>query len=126
MTPKSVVGILDQLKVDSGLLLGDRTGGELAWALAASQQDRFTGLVVIDCGHPRVLDVDGFIRDKDCGAVEVDTTVLVSTRETEAVARASRGHVHGEFRLAEAVGPRNSRHFTAQLAAEIVVRALTR
>jgi pimeloyl-ACP methyl ester carboxylesterase len=126
LSPKSVVRILDQFRVGSGLLVGDRTGGELAWDLAAMQPGRFTGLVVIDCGHPRVPAVDGLIRDKDCRAVEVDTTALVSSRASDAVARASRRYVHGEFRLVELAGTRDSRHFTAQLAAEIVVRALSR
>ncbi|OBI17428.1 alpha/beta hydrolase [Mycobacterium sp. E2327] len=126
LSPKSVIRILDQFEVDSALLVGDRSGGELAWSLAASQRGRFTGLVVIDCGHPRVPDLDGSVREKDCGPVEVDTTALVSSRTADAVARASRRYVHGEFRLVDLAGPRNSRHFTAQLAAEIVVRALCR
>lgn len=126
LSPKSVVGILDKFRISSGLLVGDRTSGELAWKVAANQPGRFTGLVVIDSGHPRVPAADGSISDKDCGAVEVDTTALVSSRASDAVARASRRYVHGEFRLVELAGPRDSRHFTAQLAAEIVVRALSR
>jgi pimeloyl-ACP methyl ester carboxylesterase len=126
LRPKSVLGILDHFKVAGGLLVGDRTGGELAWSLAATQGERFTGLVVIDCGHPRVPDIDGVVRDKHCPAVEVDTTSLVSSRAAHAVAQASRRYVQGEFRLVELAGPRNSRHFTAQLATEIVVRALSR
>lgn len=126
LSPQSVVSMLDQLKVDGGILVGDRTGGELAWNLAAAQRGRFTGLVVIDSGHPRVPDVNGLIRDKDCGPVEIDTTALVSSWATDTMARASRRHVRGEFRLVEFAGPRDSRHFTAQVAAEIVVRALSR
>ena len=56
LTPKSVVGILDVLDVTWGVLVGDRDGAELAWELAATRLDRFTGLVVIDRGHPRVAD----------------------------------------------------------------------
>lgn len=126
LSSKAIIGILDRLKVAGGLLVGDGAGGELAWDLAATHRERFTGLVVVDCGHPRVPNDDGVIRDKHCPAVEVDTTALVSTRATHAVARASRGYVHGEFRLVELAGPRKSRHFTAQLTAEIVVRALSR
>jgi pimeloyl-ACP methyl ester carboxylesterase len=126
LSPKSVIGILEQLKVPGGLLVGDGAGGELAWNLAATHRGRFTGLVVIDCGHPQVPNIDGMIRDKHCPAVEVDTTALVGTPATHAVARASRRYVHGEFRLVELAGPRKSRHFTVQLAAEIVVRALSR
>ncbi|MEE6140233.1 alpha/beta hydrolase [Mycobacterium sp. 050128] len=125
LSPKSVVDILGQLRVGSGLLVGDRTAGQLAWDLAASQRGRFTGLVVLDCGHPGVPDVNGLIRDKDCGAVEVDTTALVSSKADDSVARSSRRHVNGEFRLVDFAGPRGSRHFTAQLVAEIVVRALS-
>ena len=126
LSSKAIIGILDRLKVAGGLLVGDGAGGELAWDLAATHRERFTGLVVVDCGHPRVPNDDGVIRDKHCPAIEVDTTALVSTRATHAVARASRRYVHGEFRLVELAGPRKSRHFTAQLTAEIVVRALSR
>ena len=126
LTSKSIIGILDQLKVASGLLVGDGAGGELAWHLAAGYRERFTGLVAIDCGHPRVPDLDGVIRDKDCPAVEVDTTVLVGTRAAHAVAHASRRFVHAEFRMVELAGRRTSRYFAAQLGNEIVVRALSR
>ncbi len=126
LTSKSIVGFLNQLKIAGGLLVADAAIGELAWDLAATFRDRFTGLVVIDSGHPRVPDVHGVIRDKDCPAVELDTTVLVSTRAAQTVARASRRYVHADFRLVELAGPRKSRHFTAQLATEIVVRALSR
>jgi hypothetical protein len=126
LSPKSVIDMLDQLKVPGGLLLGDRAGGELAWSLAATERERFTGLVVIDVGHPRVPDTGGAIRDNHCPAVEVDTTALVSARAVHAVARASRRYVHGEFRLVELAGPRTSRHFTAQLATEIVLRSFSR
>jgi pimeloyl-ACP methyl ester carboxylesterase len=126
LSPKSVADMLDQLKVAGGLLVGDGTGGELAWRLAATQRERFTGLVVIDVGHPRVPDNGGVIRDEHCPAIEVDTTALVSTRTAQAIAQASRRYVHGEFRLVELAGPRKSRHFTAQLAAEIVLRSFSR
>lgn len=126
LSPKSVVDMLDKLKVAGGLLVGDGTGGELAWCLAASQRERFTGLVVIDVGHPRVPDNGGVIRDEHCPAVDVDTTALVSTRTAQTIAQASRRYVHGEFRLVELAGPRKSRHFTTQLAAEIVLRSFSR
>ena len=126
LTSKSVIAMLDQLKVGGGLLVGDGVGGELAWNLAAAHRERVTGLVAIDCGHPRVPGPDGVILEKVCPAVEVDTTVLVSTPRAHAVARASRRFVHAEFRLVELAGPRKSRHFAAQLATEIVVRALSR
>jgi hypothetical protein len=83
-------------------------------------------LVTIDVGHPRVPDTDGVIRDPDCPAVQVDTTALVSTPAAHAIARASRRYVHGDFRLVELAGRRRSRHFTAQLAAEIIVRSFWR
>ncbi|TDO17772.1 hypothetical protein EV580_0950 [Mycobacterium sp. BK086] len=126
LSAKSVVGFLDQLRISSGLLVGDGIGAELAWDLAVAHRERFTGLVAIDRGHPGVPDADGAVRDGDCPAVEVDTTVLVEGRSAHAVARASRRHVHADFRLVDAAGPRNSRHFTAQLATEIVMRALCR
>ena len=126
LTSKSVIGFLDQLEIAGGLLVAEAAGGELAWNLAATFSERFTGLVAIDSGHPRVPNVEDVIGDKDCPAVEVDTTVLVSTSAAHAVARASKRYVHAEFRLVELAGPRKSRHFTVQLATEIVVRALSR
>jgi pimeloyl-ACP methyl ester carboxylesterase len=126
LSSKSAIDILDRLKVPGGVLVGDGAGGELAWLLAATQRERFTGLVAVDVGHPRVPDKSGVIRDEHCATVEVDTTVLASTRAAQTVARASRHYVHGEFRLAELAGPRKSRHFTAQLAAEIVLRSFSR
>jgi pimeloyl-ACP methyl ester carboxylesterase len=126
LTAKAILRVLDQLRVRSGLLVGDRTGGVLAWSIAAAGRERFTGLVVIDAGHPRVPGEDGTVRDSDCPAVQTDTTALVSSRSMYAVAAASRRHVCGDFRLAELAGPRTSRHFTAQLGTEIVVRSLSR
>ena len=79
--------------------------------------------MVIDCGHPRVPDINGVIRDQHCPPVQVDTTALVSTPAAHGVARASRRYVHGEFRLTDLAGWRKSRHFTAQLASEIVLRS---
>jgi pimeloyl-ACP methyl ester carboxylesterase len=126
LNAKAIIGILDRLKVSGALLVGDGSGGDLAWNLAAAQRERFTGLVVIDRGHPRAPDEGGVIQDKHCPAVEVGTTALVSTHTAHAVARASRRYVQGEFRLVELAGPRTSRHFISQLTAEIVVRALSR
>lgn len=126
LTPKAVVSILDQLKVTGGVLVGDSDGGELAWKVAAAHGDRFTGLVVVDCGHPAVPDVHGVIRDESCPIVHVDTTVLVSNPAARAAAQACRGLVRGEFRLLEAAGRRRSTHFMNQLCTEIVVRAFSR
>ncbi|GAA2798703.1 alpha/beta hydrolase [Mycolicibacterium pallens] len=125
LNAKSIIGFLDDLRITSGLLVGDGAGAELAWDLAAAHRERFTGLVVIDRGHPRVPDSDGIVRDGDCPAVVVDTTVLVEGRSAHGVARASRRHVHADFRLVDLAGPPSSQHFTAQLATEIVMRALS-
>lgn len=125
LNPKAIVGILDTLGVQWALLVGDRVGGELAWELAATRLDRFIGLVVVDRGHPRVADQAGVIRDEHCPPVEVNTTALVSTPATRAVAKASQRYVYGEFRLVELLGRRNAQESTAQLAAEIVLRTST-
>jgi pimeloyl-ACP methyl ester carboxylesterase len=125
LTPKSVVGILDVLDVDWGVLVGDRVGGELAWELAATRLDRFTGLVVIDRGHPRVADLTGVIRDEHCPPVEMNTTALVSTPAAQAMARASQRFVYGDYRVVELLGRRHAKESTAQLAAEIVLRTST-
>ncbi|MGH3563074.1 MAG: alpha/beta fold hydrolase [Mycobacterium sp.] len=125
LTVKSVIGILDSLDIQWGVVVGDRMGGELAWELAATRLDRFTGLVVIDRGHPRVADLNGVIRDEHCPPVEIDTTALVSSPAAAAVAQASQRFVYGDFRVVELLRRRNAQESTAQLAAEIVMRTST-
>ncbi len=125
LTPKSVIGILDALEIQWGVLVGDRTGAEVAWELAATRLDRFTGLIAIDRGHPRVADLSGVIRDPDCPPVEINTTALVSSPAARAVADASQRFVYADYRIAELVGRRNVHESTAQLAAEIVLRTST-
>lgn len=125
MHTKAVVAILDTLEVPSGVLVGDRFGAELAWEVAAARPDRFTGLVVIDRGHPRVPDPHGVVRDADCPPVEINTTALVNSPATRAVAKASQRFVYSDFRLVEFTGRRNLEIATAQLAAEIVLRTST-
>lgn len=119
----SVLGVLDALQVRWALLVGDRYSGELAWKLAATRQERFSGLVVIDVGHPRVADASGVVRDKGCPPVHVDTTALVSTPAARTVARASGRFVHGDFRLADRVGKPNAAEAMSQLVTEIVLRS---
>jgi pimeloyl-ACP methyl ester carboxylesterase len=125
LTAKSVVGILDSLGIQWSVVVGDRTGGELAWELAATRLDRFTALVAIDRGHPRVADLTGVIRDEHCPPVEINTTALVSTPAARAVARASQRFVLAHYRVVELLGRRNAQESTAQLAAEIVLRTHT-
>jgi pimeloyl-ACP methyl ester carboxylesterase len=125
LTPKSVIGILDALEIQWGVLVGDRTGAEVAWELAATRLDRFTGLIAIDRGHPRVADLSGVVRDEGCPPVEVNTTALVSSPAARAVADASQRFVYADYRVAELVGRRNVHESTAQLAAEIVLRTST-
>ncbi|MGV0626596.1 alpha/beta hydrolase [Mycolicibacter minnesotensis] len=125
LTPKSVIGILDSLGVQCGVVMGDRTGADNAWELAAMRPDRFTGLVVLDRGHPRAPDLAGVIRDERCPPVEVNTTALVSSRAAAEVAKASQRYVYGEHRLVVLPGRRSVQEFTAQLAMEIVLRAST-
>lgn len=119
------MGILDTVEVNWCVVVGDRVGGELAWELAATRPDRFTGLVVIDRGHPRVPDQNGTVRDPECPPVEINTTALVSTPAARAVAKASQRYVYSDFRLVEFTGRRNAGESTAQLAAEIVLRTST-
>src|ERR1044072_7568620 len=76
LTAQSVVGIMDMLDGQWGLLVGDRVGGEMAWELAAPRLDRFIGLVVIDRGHPRVADESGGIREEHCPPARMDTTAV--------------------------------------------------
>lgn len=125
LNPGSVIAIMDALKVRWGTLVGDRVGAELAWELAATRLDRFTGLVVIDRGHPRAADESGAVRDEKCPPVEVATTALVSTAAAAKVARDSQRYVYGDFRMVELLGRRNAGESTAQVAAEIVMRTST-
>jgi pimeloyl-ACP methyl ester carboxylesterase len=125
LTAKSVIGILDTLDVRWALLVGDRLGAELAWELAATRLDRFIGLVVIDRGHPRVPDPTGVVRDEGCPPVEMNTTALVSSPATRAVARASQRFVYGDYRVVDLLGRKQAADSTAQLAAEIVMRTST-
>lgn len=125
LTAKSVIGVLDDLEVKWAVLVGDRAGADLAWELAATRLDRFTSLVAVDRGHPRVADLSGVIRDEHCPAVEMNTTALVSTPAARAVAVASQRYVYGDFRLVELLGRRNAHEATAQLTAEIVLRTST-
>ena len=125
LTAEAVIGVLDELDVRWSLLVGDRLGAELAWELAATRLDRFTGLVVIDRGHPRVADLAGMIRDEHCPPVELNTTALVSTSAARAVAKASQRFVYGDYRVVELLSRRNAADSTAQLAAEIVMRTST-
>lgn len=123
--PKAVMSILDTLEVPSGVLVGDRSGAELAWEAAAARPERFTGLVVIDRPHPRVPDPEGAIRNPDCGPVEVNTTALVTSPASRAMAKASQRFVYSDYRLVEYTARRNAEAATAQLAAEIVLRTST-
>ena len=125
LTAKSVVGILDALRIGWAVVVGDRAGGELAWELAATRLGRFVGLVAIDRGHPRVADLNGEIRDADCPPVEISTTVLVSSPAARTMALDSQRFVYGDFRLVDLLGRRNAHESTAQLAAEIVMRTST-
>ncbi len=123
--PKSVISILEALDVPWAILVGDRFGADLAWELAAARPDRFTGLVVIDRGHPRVPDAHGVVRDPECPAVEINTTALVTSPATRAAAKASQRWVYSDYRLVDFAARRNAAESTAQLAAEIVLRTST-
>ena len=123
--PKAVVAVLDTLDVPWAVLVGDRVGAELAWEAAAARPDRFTGLVVIDRGHPRVPDPQGLVRDPDCPPVEMNTTAIVTSPAARAMIRASQRFVYGDFRLVESAARRTAAESMAQLAAEIVLRTST-
>lgn len=125
LTADSVLGMLDNVGVRWAVVVGDRDGAELAWALAATRLDRFTALVAIDRGHLAVPDQAGVIRDGRCPPVEMNTTALVSTPAARAVAVASQRYVYGDFRIVEMSGRRNTAESTAQLAAEVVLRTST-
>ena len=120
LTAAAVLGVLDTLGVRWAVLVGDREGAELAWELAATRLDRFTGLVVVDRGHPRASD-DG----SECPPVEVNTTVLVSTPAGRAAAQGSHRFVYGDYRVVDVPARRTAAESVAQLAGEIVLRTST-
>src|ERR1700710_707068 len=122
LTPKSAIGILDSLGISWAVVVGDRTGADLAWELAATRLGRFAGLVAIDRGHPRVADADGGVRDDNCPPVEIATPVLVSSPIVRDAARDSQRFVFGDYRVVDLLGRRNAHESTAQLATEIVLR----
>lgn len=122
LTPKSVLGILDSLSISWAVLVGDRAGAQLAWKVAATKLGRFVGLVAIDRGHPAVPDVEGVIGDEQCPAVEIGTTVLVSSAAVRTVAQRSQRFVYSDYRVVDLPARRNAHDSTAQLATEIVLR----
>ncbi len=125
LRPKAVVAVLEALDVPWAVVAGDRFGAQLAWELAATRPDRFTGLVVIDRGHPRSPDSRGVVRDPDCPPVEINTTALASSPAALTVARASQRFVHSDYRVVQSAARRDATTATAQLAAEIVLRTST-
>ncbi len=125
LTAKAAVALLDELGVKWSVVVGDRAGGALAWELAATRADRFTGLVAVDAGHPRVPDLHGTVRDAHCPPVEIDTTVLTGSAAAHSLARASGRWVYGDYRVVELPRRRTGPQLTAQLAAEIVLRTST-
>lgn len=122
---KAVIDVLDTLNVPSAVLVGDRAEAETAWRTTAHHPERISGLVVIDGGHPKTPSVSCTVCENQCPPVLANTTALVSTTAAKSIARASRHYVRGDFRIAELVGRRGSREFTAQLSTEIVLRALS-
>ena len=125
LTAKSVIGILDALRIGGRWWSATAPAAELAWELAATRLGRFAGLVAIDRGHPRVADPNGVVRDDDCPPVEISTTVLVSSPAARAVARDSQRFVYADYRMVDLLGRRSAQESTAQLAAEIVLRTST-
>ncbi|OBF22556.1 alpha/beta hydrolase [Mycobacterium sp. ACS4331] len=125
LKPESVISILDWLDVPWAVLVGDRSGADLAWPLAARRLDRFTALVVVDRGHPSAPDVNGHVLDETCPPVEMNTTALVSTPAAREAVQSSQRYVFGDFRVVDMLGRRNAAESTAQLAGEIVLRTST-
>ncbi|WP_163701501.1 alpha/beta hydrolase [Mycolicibacterium agri] len=119
--PQEVLETLRRVGVSWSLLVADRGLGPLAWTMAATHRERFSGLVVADCPHPRVADAAGTIIDPHCPPVLANTTALVSENTDIAIGRASGRYVHGQFRLARLA--RHVDHRVVQLATEIVLHA---
>ncbi|WP_094287448.1 hypothetical protein [Mycobacterium lehmannii] len=114
-----ILNNLRRLGISWSLLIAHRGLGPLAWTMAARHRERFSGLIVVDCGHPRVADAAGTVVDPHCPPVVADTTALVSDNTDITVARASGQYVHGQFRLAKLAKRTDDR--VAQLVTEIVL-----
>ncbi|WP_072687590.1 alpha/beta fold hydrolase [Rhodococcus marinonascens] len=120
---RSIMALLDELKVGWVNLAGSREGAGLAWSLAARQFGRFASLVVADRGHPAAPDSEGVVRGSDCPPVELPTTVMVGSPDRRAEADASGRFVYSDFRVVQLDGVANiPASAPAELATEIVLR----
>ncbi|NUS45081.1 MAG: alpha/beta hydrolase [Mycobacteriaceae bacterium] len=124
MDEKAVRAVLDDLGLPMVNLFGHGAGAELAWQTAARAYDRFISLVVIGRGHPALPDPRGDIKEPDCPAVEVATTVLVGSNAPERRwAELSGRYVYGDYRVVPL--PKTGdilRESPREVATEIVLR----
>ncbi|MEV6768201.1 alpha/beta hydrolase [Nocardia sp. NPDC051030] len=119
---KTVLAILDELKVPWANLVGCGTGADLAWLLAARGFGRFMSLIAAGGGHPAAPGADGTIADATCPPVEIPTTLLATKRLPRTVAEASSRFVYGEFRLVPVDVANVAGEAGHELATEIVLR----
>ncbi|WP_182357403.1 alpha/beta hydrolase [Tomitella gaofuii] len=103
-THEEVASALDQLGLHWVNLVGTGDAAPAAWETAARHFGRVSSLVVLDGGHPAVADADGAVLDQGCPAVDVATTLVLTTAEARAQAYASGRHVYSDFRVVEPAG----------------------
>ncbi|MFE3293861.1 alpha/beta hydrolase [Rhodococcus sp. NPDC059234] len=119
----STVALLDALKLPWVNLAGNREGAALAWLLAARTFGRFASLVVADCPHPAVADLDGLVRQADCPAIEMPTTLLIGSSLARPFADNSGRRVYSDYRVVQLDGVDSiPEAASAEMATEIVLR----
>lgn len=121
----AVIAILDELGASWVHLAGSGGGAELAWQVAARHFDRVSSLVVVDHGHPAAADGGGLVEDPGCPAVEVSTTLILTSDEHRARAYGTGRHAYSDYRVVELPMPSGvvKGGLATALATEIVLRS---
>ncbi|TSD93547.1 alpha/beta hydrolase [Skermania sp. ID1734] len=118
-----IAAILDELKIGWVNLVGSREGAGLAWLFAARTFGRVASLVVADCCHPAVPDLNGEVLAADCPPVELPTTLIIGSSLLRPQADVSGRKVYADFRIVQLDGVDNvPLKAAAEMATEIVLR----
>ncbi|WP_027496723.1 MULTISPECIES: alpha/beta fold hydrolase [Nocardiaceae] len=119
----AVLALLDELKLSWVHLVGSGAGAESAWRLAAKTFGRFASLIAVDRCHPAIADHRGIVRDADCPAIELPTTLVIGNSEMRPSADNSGRFVYSDFRVVALDGVEHvAADAPAALATEIVLR----
>lgn len=131
-THEDVAAALDELGLHWVNLVGIGSATGSVWQTAARHFGRVSSLVVLDGGHPAVADADGGVQDQGCPAVDVATTLVMTSSAARTHAYASGRHVYSDFRVVEPAGGSSAggddpdawgEALAAGLATEIILRS---